>query len=237
MLSISRLPLNTELESWLQDRFNGACAAAGQPLFSSGLRFSPPLAEWEQEFFGRGIDEALFAVDERGEVASELLPNSESSTERRYRLFSREPIRLLRENLCQLAAAARLIFEQGWLRKHVAIEPGRDEQRSSGEQFDLLVRSPGGEIFIWVEARRSVVELEKLIADLRACSKRGPHAHADCGFPQNHPRHEFCLANHPACLWTVAPDGDFSFAVKCDGAVVELEPLSALPRRSRFELS
>jgi hypothetical protein len=229
--------LNTELAHWLQDRFNGACAAAGQPSFSSGLRISPPLAGWEEEFFRCGLNEALFAIDERGEVASELLPrDSESGTERRYRIFSREPIRLLRENLCQLAAAARLIFEQGWLRKHVVIEPGRDEQRSSGDQFDLLVRSLTGEIFIWVEARRSAVELEKLIADLRACSKRGPHAQADCGFPQNHPRHEFCVANQPACLWAVAPDGEFCFAVKCNGAVVELEPLSSLPRRSRFEL-
>jgi hypothetical protein len=230
--------LNTELEHWLQEKFNGACAVAGQSSFSSGLRISPPLAGWEEEFFQRGLNEELFAIDERGEVASELLPRgSESSTERRYRIFSREPIRLLRENLCLLAASARLIFEHGWLRKHVVIEPGRDEQRSSGDQFNLLVRSPTGEIFIWVEARRSAVELEKLIADLRACSKRGSHAQADCGFPQNHPRHEFCAANQPACLWAVAPDGEFSFAVKCNGPVVELEPLSELPPRSRFELS
>jgi hypothetical protein len=230
--------LNTELENWLQDRFNGACAVAGQPSFSSGLRISPPLAAWEEEFFLGGLNEALFAIDERGEVASELLPgNSETEAERRYRIFSREPVRLLRENLCQLAAAARLIFEQGWLRKHVVIEPGRNEQRSSADQFDLLVRSLEGEIFIWVEARRSAVELQKLIADLRACSKRGPHAQADCGFPQNHPRHEFCVANQPVCLWALAPDGEFSFAVKCNGAVVELEPLPSLPRRSRFELS
>jgi len=230
--------LNTELESWLQHKFSAACAAAGQPSFSSGLRISPPPASWEEEFFLRGLNEAFFAIDERGEVASDLLQhNSESDAEKRYRIFSREPVRLLRENLCQLAAAARLIFEHGWLLKHVVIEPGRDDQRSNGDQFDLLVRSLTGEIFIWVEARRSAVELEKLIADLRACSKRGPHARADCGFPQNHPRHEFCIANQPACLWAVAPDGEFSFAVKCNGSVVELEALAALPRRSRFELS
>jgi hypothetical protein len=230
--------LKTELESWLQNRFSAACAAAGQLSLSSSLRISPPLAEWEEEFLLDGLNEALFAVDERGEIASDLLPrNSENDAERRYRIFSREPVRLLRENLCQLAAGARLIFEHGWLRRHVVIEPGRDDQRSNGDQFDLLVRSPAGEIFIWVEARRSAVELEKLIADLRACSKRGLHAQADCGFPQNHPRHEFCVANQPACLWAVAPDGEFSFAVKCNGPVVELELLSSLPQRSRFELS
>jgi hypothetical protein len=145
-------------------------------------------------------------------------------------------VRLFRENVCQLAAAARLVFEGGWLRRHVSLEPGHLKHRTTGDHFDLLVRSTAGHIFIWVEARRTSVELDKLVADLRACSRRGPHAHADCGFPQNHPRHEFCVAHQPMCLWAVAPDGEIFFEVTCDGATVELEPLSSLPSRSRFEL-
>jgi hypothetical protein len=150
--------------------------------------------------------------------------------------LTQEPVRLLRENVCQLAAAARLVFERGWLRSHVSLEAGRTEHNATADHFDLLVRSPAGEIFIWVEARRSAVELNKLIADLRACSRRGPHAHEDCGFQQNHPRHEFCMANQPLCLWAVAPEGEMFFAIKCDGATVELEPLSSLLPRSFFEL-
>ena len=225
--------MNTELEVWLQEKFNAICAAAAPPSLRSTLRISPPLAEWEEDFLLRGLNEDLFAIDQHGQVESELLP---AAPPRPYRIFSHEPVRLLRENVCQLASAARLIFERGWLKRHVTLERGRDEHRATADQFDLLVRSPSGEIFIWVEARRSAVELEKLVADLRACSRRGPHAHADCGFPHNHPRHEFCVANQPLCLWAVAPDGERFFEVKCDGRALELESLSALPARSRLEL-
>jgi hypothetical protein len=230
--------VNTDLETWLQDKFAQMGAALGRtgPLFS--LRIGPPLAEWEANFFGLGLAENLFRVNERGEVESDLLRANDGSGDLRfYRLFSAEPPRLLRENVCQLAAAARLIFERGWLPRHVFLEPGRPEHHSNAETFDLLVRSPEGKIFVWIEVRRSAAELEKLIADLRACSRRGPHAHVDCGFPQNHPRHEFCVANQPSCLWAVAPDGEISFEVTCDGGTLELKPLPSLPPRSRFELS
>jgi hypothetical protein len=226
--------LNTQLEAWLQDKFAAVCAGDGERATPSAVRISPPLAGWEEEFFLRGLNENLFEVDEGGQVESGLLQTE--APPRPYRIFSHEPVRLLRENVCQLASAARLIFERGWLPRHVTLEPGRAEHRTAADQFDLLVRSPTGEIFIWAEARRSSVELNKLITDLRACSRRGPHAHADCGFPQNHPRHEFCMANQPACLWAVAPDGEIFFTVKCNEHSFELEPLPSLPPRSRFEL-
>jgi hypothetical protein len=230
--------LNTPLETWLHDKFSAACAAAGQWSSPSGPRISPPPAPWEEEFFLLGLNENLFEMDERGQVASELLPArlETGAAAKSYRIFSHDPVRLLRENVCQLASAARLIFERGWLRHHLSLEPGRDEHHSTPDQFDLLVRSPAGEILIWVEARRSAAELHKLIADLRACSRRGAHSHQDCGFPQNHPRHQFCLANGPAYLWAVAPDADISFEVTCNGAALELEPLASLPPRSLLEL-
>lgn len=208
--------------------------ALGRIALRTSLRVAPPLAEWEANHFLRGLQENLFRVNERGEVESPLL--REDGDSRPYRIFLSEPPRLLRENVCQLAAAARLIIERGWLPRHVFIEPGRAQYHSHADNFDLLVRSPEGKIFIWVEVRRTAVELEKLIADLRACSRRGPHAHEDCGFPQNHPRHEFCVANQPSYLWAVAPDGEIVLVVNCSGATVELESLSSLPPRSRFEL-
>lgn len=229
--------MNTDVETWLQDKFEQIGAALGRAMPLPSLRIGPPLADWEANFFGRGLAENLFWVDELGELHSDLLrANDASSGLRSYRLFCTEPPRLLRENICQLAAAARLIFERGWLPRHVFLEPGRPEHHSNAESFDLLIRSPKGKIFIWTEVRRSVAELEKLIADLRACSRRGPHAQEDCGFPQNHPRHEFCLTNQPSCLWAVAPDGEMSFEVTYDDAL-ELKPLPLLPPRSRFELS
>jgi hypothetical protein len=229
--------LNTDLQTWLQDKFVEMGATVGRNAPLSGLRIAPPLAEWEENYFLRGIDENLFRVNDRGEVASILLRQNEAGGDSRpYRIFSAEPPRLFRENLCQLATAARLVVERGWLPRHVVLEPGAVRYHSHADNFDLLVRSPNGKIFIWIEVRRTAVELEKLIADLRACSRRGPHPHEDCGFQQNHPRHEFCVAQQPSYLWAVAPEGDLAFAVNCSGAVLELEPLSSLPPRSLFEL-
>ena len=223
--------LNTDLESWLQDKF------AELSVPASPLRIAPPLAEWEAHYLQRGLNENLFQINQRGEVESDLLRLDESAADfRPYRIFSTSSARILRENVCQLATAARLIFERGWLPRHVFLEAGRAEYHSHPDSFDLLVRSPDGRILIWVEIRRTAVELEKLIVDLQACSRRGPHAHADCGFPQNHPRHEFCAANQPAYLWAVAPDGEIVFAVNCNGPILQLEPLSSLPPRSLFEL-
>ena len=229
--------LKAELETWLQDRFAATCEAFGQRVPISGLRISPPLSDWEAEYFLLGLKEDLFAVDAQGAVASELLaPADEASPQpASYLLFSHEPPRLLRENLCQLATAARLILERGWLKRHVALQPGRPEHRSTADGFDLLVRSMADRILVLIEVRRSRIELEKLIADLRACSRRGPHAPEDCGFPQNHPRHEFFVSSQPSYLWAVAPDGELCLAVKCEGSSLELEPLLSLPPRSLLE--
>ena len=229
--------LKAELEAWLQGRFAGLCAATGQPGPSSGLRISPALAEWETLYFVRGLEENFFAIDEQGGVTSDLLESSDDNEAppTRYRLFSNPPPRLLRENVCQLAIAARLILERGWLKEHVVLQLSRGEHRGTAESFDLLVRLRADEILILVEVKRSRLELEKLITDLRACSRRGPHAHEECGFPQNHPRHEFCVSKRPAYLWTVAPDGEICFAVKCDQESLDLQPLNSLPPRSLLE--
>lgn len=230
--------LKAELDTWLQARFAATCEAFGQRVPLSGLRISPPLSEWEARYFLLGLNEDLFAVDEQGVVTSELLPVADDvcSQPASYRLFSHEPPRLLRENLCQLAAAARLILERGWLKRHVTLEPSRTEHRSTSDGFDLLVRSLADRILILVEVRRSQLELEKLIADLRACSRRGPHGHADCGFPQNHPRHEFLASSQPGYLWAVAPDGELCLAVISNGSSLDLEALPSLPPRSLLEL-
>jgi hypothetical protein len=229
--------VKAELEAWLQDRFAATCEAFGQRVPLSGLRISPPLSEWEAEYFLLGLRENLFAVDEQGGVASELLAAADASpSPASYRLFSHEPPRLLRENLCQLAAAARLILERGWLKRHVTLQPSRPEHRATADGFDLLVRSLADRILILVEIKRSRLELEKLIADLHACSRRGPHAPEDCGFPLNHPRHQFCVASQPAYLWAVAPDGEICLALTCEGNSLDLEPLASLPPRSLLEL-
>lgn len=230
--------MKAELETWLQDKFAATCEALGQRVPVSGLRISPALANWEAEYFLAGLTADLFAVDAQDRVTSEMFESGGGGNEQpaSYRLFSHEPLRLLRENICQLAAAAQLVLQRGWLKRHLLLQPSRPEHRATAHGFDLLVRLHADEVLISVEVKRSRLELEKLIADLRACSRRGPHAHADCGFPQNHPRHEFYLSQRPAYLWAVAPDGELCLAVKCEQHWLDLEPLSSLPPRSLLEL-
>ena len=229
-----------ELEQWLQERFAESCEAIGQRTPLSGVRISPPLGAEEAKYFILGLEEGLFGLDEGGDVQSELLvsPAAVNAERQGYRIFSNEPPvpRLLRENVCQLATVSLLILKRGWLKRHVTLEPSNKEHRSAAQGVDLLVRSACGRILIWVEVKRSAVELQKLIADLRACSRRGAHALADCGFPQNHPRYEFCVSSKPTYLWAVAPDAEICFEVKCEQSSIDLEQLTSLPPRSRIEL-
>ena len=68
--------MNTDLETWLQDKFAQMRTALGRTTPLSSLRIGPPLAEWEASFFRRGLAENLFWVDELGDVRSDLLrPN------------------------------------------------------------------------------------------------------------------------------------------------------------------
>ena len=229
-----------ELEQWLQEKLAKSCEAIGQRTPFSGVRISPPLGAEEANYFILGLEEGLFELDEEGCVQSELLisPAGAAAEPQSYRIFSSEPPvpRLLRENVCQLATVSLLILKRGWLKRHVALEPSSKEHRSTGHGADLLVRSASGRILIWVEVKRSAVELQKLIADLRACSRRGAHALEDCGFPQNHPRYEFCLSSKPTYLWAVAPDAEICFEVKYEQSSIELEQLTSLPPRSLIEL-
>lgn len=229
--------MTAELEHWLQDRLNESAGTG--PGVPGLLRITPPLAEWEGRHFTQALHDELFASDGAGAITTELLaPNPDGGeSPMTYPIFTdTPPHRLLRENLCQLAAAARLIYERGWLRRHLLLQPSEPEHRSVAGGFDLLVRFGPEQILFWVETKRSGVELQKFIADLRACSRRGVHAQAECGFPQNHPRYEFCLAARPEFLWAVAPDGDFAFAVRFEGNALELELLPSLPARSHLEL-
>ena len=226
--------MTEELERWLQDRLTET-AAAGANRLPGPLRVTPALAEWEARCLAQAFRDDLFVSDGAGSITSELLEPQAAGTS--YPIFSETPPhRLLRENVCQLAAAARLIYERGWLRRHLVLQPGRPEHRSSASGFDLLVRFGNDRILVWVETKRSTVELEKFVSDLRACSRRGVHAQGQCGFPQNHPRYEFCLAARPEFLWAVAPEGDFAFAVGFEENALELELLPSLPARSHLEL-
>jgi hypothetical protein len=232
---LNPLPV-THTESRLQQVFVRLCEKAGQRAPFSGLKINPPLPAWEAQYFLLGLEENLFALDEEGQIHSDLIAGSENGVDLAFPIFSRErQPRLIREYICQLAALSFLILERGWLRGQVILERSRPEHRSTPHGVDLLVRSNGDRTDIWIEVKRTAVELQKLLTDLRACSRRGPHAHEDCGFPQNHPRYEFCIFHKPTYLWAVASDAEGCFKINYEQSSIAFEQLGSLPPRSLIE--
>lgn len=229
-----------ELERYLRDRFADLCATIGQAAPVSGLRINPPLGIEESKYFLLGLEAALFLPDAEGCVQSQLLEASLTGTAARkpFRIFRRDPPPgLFREGICQLSTASLLILKRGWLKSHILMEPDIQDQRGTPYGIDILVTSPAGQILICVEVKRTVAELEKMMTDLRTCCKRGAHANDDCGFPQNHPKYEFCAFYKPTYFWGVAPEADVCCRMKYDNNSIELEQLASLPPRSMIELN
>jgi len=230
-----------ELDRYLRDRFAELGGASGQSVSLSGLRINPALGLEESKYFLMGLEAGLFQLDEENYVQSELLPppSEGDARQRACLLFWHDPLppRFFREGVCQLSTASLLILKRGWLKSHILMESNIAEYRSAADGADILVKSPTGELLICVEVKRSVVELQKLVTDLRACSKRGAHAQGDCGFPQNHPKFEFCALHKPTYFWGVAPDADVCLRMAYDGGSIEMEQLPSLPPRSMIELN
>lgn len=218
-----------ELSNFLQS-FRRLC----EPHSASELRVNPPLATEEAKYVLLGLESGLFRVDEEGSVQSDVLPPPSGLSFKRNlgQVFSVSPPppRLIRESVCQLATVSSLVLQRGWLPNQVRM--GTDDAASYG--VDITIESAGG-ILACVEIKRSVHELQKFVSDFRQCCRRGEHAKADCAFQQNHGFFEFCARYQPAYLWVVAPDGDVCFKLNSTNAVIEIEELNTLPRRSHIE--
>ena len=225
----------SELEAYLQIRSAELCETLGQSAPLAGLRISPPLAMEESNYFLSGLEEGLFRPGQAGFFESELLAPSVEGNEKVCRIFWPDPPppRLFREGVCQLATASLLILKRGWLRRQVRLEAREDRTSASGA--DILVHSLAGNLLVCAVVKRSAAELEKLVMDLPACCKRGPHAKDDCGFPQNHPNYEFCAQRKPPYLWAVAPDADVCLRLIYQENQITLEPLPSLPPRSMID--
>jgi hypothetical protein len=228
-----------ELERYLQERFTELCDAIGQPVGSAGLRLNPPLGTEEAKYFLLGLESGLFRPDLEGYVQSELLPPPSNGKTRQEmcQIFRHNPPppRLFREGVCQLSTASSLILERGWLKSQILMEPSIKEHRSMAHGVDILVKSATGELLVGVEVKRSGAELQKLMRDFRQCCKRGPHAEAQCGFPQNHPKYEFCALYKPAYFWAVAPYEDICFRMTYHNDTMDPEEMETLPPRSTIE--
>ncbi len=178
------------------------------------LRINPPLGTEESQYFLLGLEAGLFLIDKEGYVQSELLPRPSTGNgeQKMCPIFWHNPSpHLFREGICQLATASSLILKRGWQKRQIVMEPSIKEHRSFAGGVDILVKSPTGRILVCAEVKRSIAELQKLVADFQACCKRGPHASTDCAFEQNHPSYEFCASYQPIYFWAVAPEADVCF--------------------------
>ena len=207
-----------ELGQWLQDRFAELCGSIGQPVALSGLRIHPPLGTEESKYFLLGLEAGLFQSADNEIV------------------FHRDPPpRLFRDGICQLSTVSSLILKRGWLPRQVLTGTSLAEYCSQNHGVNILVKSAEDKILAGVAVKRTAPELEKLVMDLRACFRRGPHSIDDCGFPQNHPKYEFCATYKPVYFWAVAPDADICLKLIETAGGIELHELETLPPRSLME--
>jgi hypothetical protein len=238
---VSERDWQRELEDFLAVRFLALCRARDQPVPPSGLRINPPLAAYEAKYFLLGLEAGLFDPDADGDVQSPLLPSPsiENTKQTGCQIFWHHPppSRLFREGICQLATAAALILDRGWLVRHIELEPTVENQGSTAGRADILVKSIAGELLACVEVKRSAQELAKLKNDFYQCCKRGKHPEDNCGFPQNHANYEFCAFYKPLYFWGVAPGEDTCFKMDYhDEGIIHLTELPSLPARSIVEI-
>jgi hypothetical protein len=228
-----------ELENFLRERFALFFARMGQRVPFGGLRIGPPLGVEEAKYFLLGLEDRLFELDDASCVQSQLFSREHAETEtEKYRLFRHDPppFRFFRERVCHLSTASLLILKRGWLRNRVTLDSTAVGYRTMADRADILIRSPAGALLVCVAVKRNMSELQKLASDLRNCCTRGLHAQEECGFPQNHPRYEFCLKYRPAYVWGVAPDANVCLKLGYEEHSITVEVLPALPQRSLFEL-
>ena len=181
------------------------------------------------------MDNGLFHFDENARLQSESLPypSKDKPSVELCQIFALNPPppRIVRESICQLATASKLVLERGWLPSQIKM--GTFDALEYG--VDTIVESAAGDLLVGIEIKRSVHELEKFTNDFRQCVRRGAHAKAECAFQQNHQMHEYCVRYKPTYLWIAAPGGDVCFKLSYANQIVKIEELETLPRRSHIE--
>jgi len=221
----------------LQDAFQAFCASVQQSASPGGLRISPPLSEYEQRNFAAAVQEGLVEIDESGNARGPLM-NSDQGSQVSRALFSYQPppLRLCRETVSLLSAAAGLILESGWPANQIEIKPS-PENADLTNNVDILIKSTDGQLLAAGVVKRRSHELEKLARDLRQCGNRGRHSFDNCGFPQNHSTYEFCATHRPPYVWAVTPDSEICFRMEYgDNAAFDFQEFNSLPPRSLLEL-
>lgn len=209
-----------ELEGFLRAKFDEVVASAKQP--SQEMPITEPFSEWEATNFLRGVRENLFEIDDQGYVQSAVLPPpaGNSDRQRMLQLFwnhSNDTRRLYREGVNQLSTAARLIFDYGWDKSEVRMEPTTREFGDLAYGVDIMCLAPGENVALCCENKHNSYELRKLKSHFEGCVDRGPHSKDECENPANHAKYEFCVAARPSLAWFVAPAEEVLFSLSFSG--------------------
>jgi hypothetical protein len=202
-----------EAEAYLQERYVRLLSLKLLELMP--MVINPPLHESEAQYFIRGLEEGLFAVDDEGYVQSTLLPHRPRKNTKQKILclfWARNGRwRLFREGVCQMATASSLILKYGWLNTHIRMEPSKAEFRELAYGVDILIRDKASNITICGEVKRNRSEFQQMVEGFRYCCQRGLHASEQCKFAKNHPKYDFCAEFKPAYFFVTAPGEEICF--------------------------
>ncbi len=221
-------------EALLQAQYALVCESVDFGQDYAPLKIAPALDPDEARNFVSGLEQGLFTVDPEGYVQSPLLPppSGKNTRQKMLQLFwTRKNGRtLFREGICQLATVARLILEHGWSKNHIIMEPGIAEFGNLAYGVDIVIRDVESNVTISGEVKKDTAEFEKLIAGFRACCTKGPHTKADCAFPQNHAKYEFCAATKSSYFFATAPGQTICFSLAHDGDMRIIDETHQMPK-------
>lgn len=225
-------------EDVIYTHYMHVCGISGRDAAAESLNISPAFDVTEARDFMQGLGADLFDIDDEGYVQSCLLPSpsGKNTRQKMLQLFWRKNGGriLFREGVCQLATVSSLVLTQGWDMGQVIMEPGVAEFGDLAYGVDILIRDKDHGIVICGEVKKSAAEFEKLISGFKHCCARGRHAKADCDFPQNHAKYEFCMAIRPSHFFAAAPGKTICFTLE-HGASMSIGSVSRdLPRREQF---
>jgi len=224
----------SEVHQYLYDCYVALPEASSESI-SRTLTIDPPLdVEEEAEDFLRGLQSGLFSIDPDGYVQSDVLPPGPANKNRQeiVQLFWRRKNRrfLFREGVCQLAAVSALVLMYGWPASHVRLEPNTGDVGDIAFGVDIIVRDPMHDsVRICGEVKRNRAELGKLLDELRACLRDGPHSKSDCK-RKNHPKAEALWELRPDYFWAVCPGKRLAFRVQHAGEIIRLDEIPSLPK-------
>lgn len=197
------------------------------------FNIKPDLSVEEAEYFIRGLEENLFTIDDEGYVQSAFLPphTKGSKKQRMTQFFWRKGDSkfLFREGINQVAVASSLVLKYGWNNNSVKMEPNIAEFEDLAYAVDFFIKDETGKIPVCGEAKRNKAEFNNLINGFRSCCERAPHTKADCLFPKNHAKYQFCARYKPAYFFATAPNQQICFSLSHDDGVHIKAEMTELP--------